>query len=94
MPETPNFVQLVPGGHGFAKNDYNDLIDIFGYESGYHNGPVCVFCHMGFCHHCDTAHETAACSQAPIVVHEKPKTKEVASGSQVQARQVPPSSKA
>lgn len=77
--EIPPFVQLILGGHGFAKNDYNDEIDNFGYEAGYHNGSRCVFCHVGFCHHCDLTHETAICSAAPIVVHEKPKQKEVES---------------
>lgn len=28
-------------------------IDIFGYEGGeYHNGPICVNCGYGYCHHC------------------------------------------
>ena len=74
--EIPPFVQLIPGGHGFAKNDYNDEIDNFGYEAGYHNGPICVFCHSGFCHHCSEAHEYEMCSKAPIIVQEKPKMKE------------------
>ena len=81
--EIPRFVQLVPNGHGFAKNDYDDHIDIFGYEEGYHNGPRCVFCHEGFCHRCDSGHETEICSEAPIVVHEKSKIKEVNSEPQM-----------
>ena len=75
--ETPPFVQLIPGGHGFAKNDYDDEIDTFGYEAGYCNGPRCVFCDSGFCHHCSNEHEYEMCPRAPIVVQEKPKKKEI-----------------
>ena len=33
-------------------------IDIFGYEAGeIHNGPVCINCGYGFCHHCEDVPE-------------------------------------
>ncbi len=34
------------------KTDDDGAVDIFGYEYGTHNGPVCVVCGYGFCHHC------------------------------------------
>jgi len=39
-------------GHVWKKNDYDGGVDIFGFEIGRHNGPVCVVCGYGFCHHC------------------------------------------
>jgi hypothetical protein len=45
--------ELNPMGHVWRRNDYNEEVDVFGYEEGeYHNGPVCVRCGYGFCHHC------------------------------------------
>ena len=37
-------------GHKWKKKD--GRIDIFAYEDGYCNGPVCSVCGYGFCHHC------------------------------------------
>ena len=80
--EIPEFIQLTPNGHGFAKAEFSDGIDVFGYEEGYHNGPRCVFCHKGFCEHCYEhldviSYEIENCSKAPLVVFEKPKPKEI-----------------
>lgn len=39
-------------GHVWAT-DEDGVLDIFAYEGGdYHNGPKCVKCGYGFCHHC------------------------------------------
>lgn len=38
-------------GHVWKKEEDGD-IDIFGMSAGHHNGPVCVKCGYGFCHHC------------------------------------------
>ena len=38
-------------GHEWKREENGD-IDIFGVDSGYHNGPICVKCGYGFCHHC------------------------------------------
>lgn len=40
-------------GHEWLTND-DGSIDIFGYDAGYHNGPRCVKCGYGFCHHCQS----------------------------------------
>ncbi len=43
--------QIKPRGHVWKK-DGRDL-DIFAYNpSDPHNGPMCVNCGYGFCHHC------------------------------------------
>jgi hypothetical protein len=40
-------------GHVWKRDDFDkQSIDIFGKSGGYHNGPVCVNCGYGFCHHC------------------------------------------
>lgn len=42
-------------GHTWKREDFDPReVDIFGLESscGYHNGPRCVVCGYGFCHHC------------------------------------------
>lgn len=39
-------------GHIWKRNGYNGAIDVFAHEEGNHNGPVCVNCGYGFCHHC------------------------------------------
>jgi len=40
-------------GHIWKKYDDSDSIDIFAYSTGdFHNGPRCVICGYGFCHHC------------------------------------------
>lgn len=38
-------------GHRWKRED-DGAIDIFGVEWGHHNGPICVNCGYGFCHHC------------------------------------------
>jgi hypothetical protein len=46
--------EINPRGHIWKKNDWNNEINIFGYERGeYCNGPVCIVCGYGFCHHCE-----------------------------------------
>jgi hypothetical protein len=34
------------------KREKNGDIDIFAFERGFHNGPVCKACGEAFCHHC------------------------------------------
>ena len=38
-------------GHIWQKDD-DGSINIFAFESGNHNGPVCIKCGYSFCHHC------------------------------------------
>ena len=39
--------------HGHTwKRDENGKIDIFAYDHNFHNGPRCIVCGYGFCHHC------------------------------------------
>lgn len=38
-------------GHQWRTNE-DGSIDIFGYDAGLHNGPICVLCGYSFCHHC------------------------------------------
>lgn len=38
-------------GHEWRRDDDGE-VDIFGVEYGHHNGPICVKCGYGFCHHC------------------------------------------
>ena len=46
--------EINPCGHVWKKNEYDDNVDIFGYTYGeYCNGPVCIVCGYGFCHHCE-----------------------------------------
>ena len=41
-----------PRGHEWERDETGD-VEIFAYSSGnYHNGPRCVKCGYGFCHHC------------------------------------------
>lgn len=40
-------------GHEWRK-DEDGHVDVFAYEVGFHNGPVCVKCGYYFCHHCQT----------------------------------------
>jgi hypothetical protein len=40
-------------GHIWKRRDYDKrMIDIFGHDSGDHNGPICTVCGYSFCHHC------------------------------------------
>ena len=40
-------------GHQWAEI-WEGEVDIFAYEEGeFHNGPRCVKCGYGFCHHCN-----------------------------------------
>jgi hypothetical protein len=61
--------ELDPKGHEWAKNDYDGEVDIFAYNpSEYCNGPLCVKCGYGFCHHCESVPDckcTADTSSAP-----------------------------
>lgn len=48
--------------HKFKRTEGGD-IDIFAYQSGeYHNGPECVRCGAGFCHHCHRERYDERCS--------------------------------
>lgn len=39
-------------GHEWKK-DSRGIVDIFAFHPAiYHNGPLCVKCGYGFCHHC------------------------------------------
>lgn len=39
--------------HGHVwRRDSDGSLDIFGYDWDNHNGPICVVCGYGFCHHC------------------------------------------
>jgi hypothetical protein len=38
-------------GHTWIRNEDGE-IDIFAYDHGDHNGPRCMVCGYGFCHHC------------------------------------------
>lgn len=40
-----------PMGHVW-KRDEDGSIDIFAFGGGHHNGPACLLCDYGFCHHC------------------------------------------
>ena len=40
-----------PMGHVWKTDDAGG-VDIFGFDGGTHNGPICVKCGYGFCHHC------------------------------------------
>jgi len=54
-------------GHVWKReDDYPAEVDIFGHESpdGFHNGPVCVVCGYGFCHHCNRNGPTVDCPGA------------------------------
>lgn len=45
------------------KRDFNvGGVDIFAYETGYHNGPICVLCGYSFCRHCNNNVPTIPCS--------------------------------
>ena len=40
-------------GHVWMTHDDDDTVDIFAYTpSEYCNGPRCIHCGYGFCHHC------------------------------------------
>jgi hypothetical protein len=38
-------------GHIWRRNSQGE-VDIFAFESGMHNGPLCDICGYAFCHHC------------------------------------------
>ena len=60
--------QLVEGGHAFLTNDYDDKIDHWQYEGGFHNGPRCVNCNMSWCEHCNPEIYEEQCPQNNIIV--------------------------
>ena len=39
-------------GHEWKTNDYDGGVDIFAFEIGNCNGPMCIKCGYSFCHHC------------------------------------------
>lgn len=45
------------------SDEYGNKIDIFAYESGFHNGPKCKNCGFEFCHHCLNEMEIPVCSK-------------------------------
>lgn len=59
------------------KKDFDGKIDIFAYSKGFCNGPRCVICGEGFCHHCnpnvyeeETCIEHFVCGECGRVVPE------------------------
>jgi hypothetical protein len=49
-------------------------VDIFGYEVGHCNGPVCEVCHFGGCHHCDPdIYEDDGCTVLDVSASEPPR---------------------
>jgi len=53
-------------GHVWKRDEDDGEIDIFAYEGGeYHNGPLCVNCGYGFCHHCNDLPDEA-CSKPAL----------------------------
>lgn len=54
-----------PRGH--VWQEFDGEIDVFAYEDGsYHNGPRCIKCGYGFCHHCQPGpdHDCPATSES------------------------------
>lgn len=50
----PNLPQISPGGHRWKVLPGNPpVVDVFAFESDYHNGPECLACGLVFCEHCD-----------------------------------------
>lgn len=43
--------EIDPKGHEWEK-DEDGSVNIFATSDGNHNGPRCVKCDYGFCHHC------------------------------------------
>lgn len=67
--------------HSFKMTNYKtfpDKIDIFAYEAGeYHNGPLCIRCGKGSCHHCHPEIYTEECTatEEPKRPFKEPKRK-------------------
>ena len=57
-----------PRGHVWKQNGPDGVIDIFGFESGSCNGPICVNCGYGFCHHCQEE-PTVDCPNPDTTLH-------------------------
>lgn len=50
-------------GHVWKIDEYGD-VDLFAYYLGdYHNGPLCVNCGFGFCHHCTKEANVPKCRE-------------------------------
>ncbi len=61
-----------PRGHVWAINEYG-FIDLFAYESGQiHNGPRCINCGYGFCHHCSNQKTPHKCNHSTEKTDEHP----------------------
>ena len=46
------------------KRDEDGTVDVFGFDADTHNGPVCVRCGYGYCHHCQKE-PSAPCEKRP-----------------------------
>jgi hypothetical protein len=52
-------------GHEWKRDEEGD-IEIFAYTNGdHHNGPRCVKCGYGFCHHCSDGPQEDCSTQEP-----------------------------
>lgn len=52
MSDNSRPYELAPQGHEWRRDEDGE-VDIFAYTEGqYCNGPECVKCGYGFCHHC------------------------------------------
>ncbi len=51
--EKPKRMDYNKGTHSWKLVDGSDEIDIFAYDGDSHNGPRCIKCNFGGCHHCN-----------------------------------------
>lgn len=50
--------------HDWLKNE-DGSVDIFAMDADTHNGPRCIRCNYGYCHHCQTR-PTQPCVKSPV----------------------------
>jgi hypothetical protein len=70
-------------GHVWRREEYDPReVDIFGFcsDDGFHNGPVCVVCGYGFCHHCNRNGPTADCPGEPEQTEDEKRLTELYGG--------------
>lgn len=72
LPDRSGSVELTddPARQHQWKREDGD-IDIFAYEAGHHNGPVCVRCGDGFCRHCEPDCYRYVCPEAETAPDEE-----------------------
>ena len=71
MIESQPTIEAIPVVHGewlevnehMWKRDENGEIDEWGWENGYHNGPVCKLCYYSPCIHCKPDYESTECRE-------------------------------